>query len=194
MTGGSDLERSEGDGCEAWRALVNKCEPTGKASVVGKLAEILRTPFEGDLLDAITTFERNHHDLPSPEPRNDQRLFENRLCHCWNGQSSIKEYLLLSAGKCDSWSNFIREVEAFEHAKKTISAPTPMEIDACQTVCHNCGKYGHTAKECRSLSHGGAEKPQCPQCGKKHHGQCWTRSYTSSHRESPKGGWKSGRK
>ena len=27
--------------------------PTGKASVVGKLADILRTPFEGDLLDAI---------------------------------------------------------------------------------------------------------------------------------------------
>ena len=38
--------------------MVNKYEPRSKASVVGKLAEILRTPFGGDLLDAITTVER----------------------------------------------------------------------------------------------------------------------------------------
>ena len=53
-----DLTNKEGEGFEAWRALVNKYEPTSKASVVGKLAEILRMSFEGDLLDAITTFER----------------------------------------------------------------------------------------------------------------------------------------
>ena len=29
-------------------------------------------------------------------------------------------------------------------------------------------------------------KPQCVQCGKKHHGQCWIRSYTSSHKEDGK--------
>ena len=52
------LTNKEGEGFEAWRALVNKYEPTRKASVVWKLAEILRTPFEGDLLGAITTFER----------------------------------------------------------------------------------------------------------------------------------------
>ena len=52
------LTNKEGEGFEAWRALVNKYEPTSKASVVGKLTEILRTSFEGDLLDAITTFER----------------------------------------------------------------------------------------------------------------------------------------
>ena len=38
-------------------ALVNKYDPTSKASVVGKLAKILRTSFGGDLLDAITSFE-----------------------------------------------------------------------------------------------------------------------------------------
>ena len=38
------LTNKEGEGFEAWRALVNKYEPTSKASVVGKLAEILRTP------------------------------------------------------------------------------------------------------------------------------------------------------
>ena len=52
------LTNKEGEGFEAWRALVNRYEPTSKASVVGKLAEILRTPFDGELLDAITTFER----------------------------------------------------------------------------------------------------------------------------------------
>ena len=49
---------TNGEGFEAWRALVNKYEPTSKASEVGKLAKILRTPFDGDFLDAITTFER----------------------------------------------------------------------------------------------------------------------------------------
>ena len=50
--------------------------------------------------------------------------------------------------------------------------------------------YGHTAKECRSSIQGGTEKHQCAQCGKRHHGQCWTRSYTSTNRELPKRGWK----
>ena len=31
---------------------------TSKASVVGKLAETLRTPYDGVLLDAFSTFER----------------------------------------------------------------------------------------------------------------------------------------
>ena len=52
------LTNNEGEGFEAWRALVNNYEPTSNASVVGKLAGILRTPFDGDLLDAITTLER----------------------------------------------------------------------------------------------------------------------------------------
>ena len=100
----------------------------------------------------------------------------------------------MSATKCDSWTNFVREIESIWHARKTTTAPTPMEIDALQGNCHTCGKYGHTAKECRSSSHGGAEKPQCAQCGKRLHGQCRTRSYTCSHKDSQKGGWKGDRK
>ena len=111
------------------------------------------------------------------------------------GQSSMSEHLLLSATKCDNWTNFVREIESIEHAKKTISAPTPMERDAFQGNCHKCGKYGHTAKECRNSSLGGAEKASvCALCGKEHHGQCWTRSYTSSHKDSQEGGWKDDRK
>ena len=74
---------------------------------------------------------------------------------------------MMSATECDNWTNFVRVVESIEHAKKTISAPTPMELDAFQGNCHKCGKYGHTAKECRSSSHGRAEKLQCAVCGKK---------------------------
>ena len=106
----------------------------------------------------------------------------------------MKEHLLMSATKCDSWTKLVREIESIEHARKTITAPTPVDLDAFQGNCHKCGKYGHTAKECRSSNHGGAEKPQRAQCGKRHHGQCWTRSYTSSHEDSQKGGWNGDRK
>ena len=140
---------------------VNKYEPTDKTSVVGKLKEILRTPFEGDLLDANTTFKRKVmiDEVQSCETISD--FLKIGCVHRWNGQSSMREHLLLRATKCDSWSKFVREVESIELAKNTISAPTPMEIDSFQVNCNKCGKDGHTAKECRSSSQGGAEKPQC---------------------------------
>ena len=124
------MTNKEGEGFEAWRALVNKYEPTSKASVVGKLAEILRTPFEGDLLDAITTFERKVmiYEVQSRETISDS--LKNGCVIAGMCQSSMKEHLLLSDTKCDSWSIFVREVESIKHAKKTISAPTPMEIDS----------------------------------------------------------------
>ena len=84
----------EGEGFEAWQALVNKYEPTSKASVVGKLAEILRTPFDGDLLDALTTFERKI------------MIYEAQ------GRETIGDTFLLSATKCNNWSNFVREIES----------------------------------------------------------------------------------
>ena len=136
------LTNKEGEGFEAWRALVNKYETTSKARVVRKLAGILRTPFEGDHLDA-TAFERKImiHEAQSRETISD--FLKISCVIAGMGQSSMKEHLLLSA-KCDSWSNFVREVAAIEHAKKTISAPTPMEIDAFQGVCHKCEKHTDT--------------------------------------------------
>ena len=53
----------------------------------------------------------------------------------------------LSATKCDSWLKFGREVESVEHVKKTISAPTLVEIDSFQGNCH-------ISKECRSSRRG----------------------------------------
>ena len=54
-------------------------------------------------------------------------------------QSSMKEHLSLSATKCDNQTNFVREVESIEYAKKTISAPTPIRINSFQGNCHKCG-------------------------------------------------------
>ena len=175
------LTNKEGEGFEAWRALVDKCEPTSKASVVGKLAEILCTPFEGDILDATTTFERKVviHEAQSRETIGDS--WKIVCVTAGMGQSSMRERLLLSATMCDSWSNFVREVEAIEHAKKTISAPTPIGIDAFQGVCHKSGKYGHAAKECRSSIQGGAEKPQLRAVWKETSWTMLDRSYTSTH-------------
>ena len=103
---------------------------------------------------------------------------ENWLRHCWDGPEYHEETSFAGATKCDSWTTFVREVESIEHAKKTISAPTPMDIESFQGICHKCGKHGHTAKEFRNSSHGGAEKLQCALCGKK---TSWTVLDTELH-------------
>ena len=62
------------------------------------------------------------------------------------GHNIMKEHLLMSATKCESWTNFVRDIESIEHARKTITAPTQMELDPFQGNCNISGKYGHTAK------------------------------------------------
>ena len=112
------LTNKEREGFEAWRALVNKYEPTSKVSVVGKLAKILRTPFDGDLLDATTTFERK---IMIYEAQSRETISDSLKIGCviaGMGQNSMREHLLMSATKCDSWTNFVREMESIEHAKK----------------------------------------------------------------------------
>ena len=99
------LTNKEGEGFEAWRALINKYEPTSKASVVGKLAEILRKPFDGDLLDALTTFERK---IMIYEAQSRETISDSLNIGCviaGVGQNSMKKHLLMSATKCDSWTH-----------------------------------------------------------------------------------------
>ena len=43
------------EGFDAWSPLLNKYEPTAERVRSGSLQRILRTPFDGDLLDATTT-------------------------------------------------------------------------------------------------------------------------------------------
>ena len=86
------LTNKEGEGFEAWRALVNKFEPTSKASVVGKLAEILRTPSDGDFLDSITTFERK---IMIYEAQSRETISDSLKIGCviaGMGQNSMKEH------------------------------------------------------------------------------------------------------
>ena len=87
-------------------------EPTSKASVVGKLAEILRSPFDGDHLDAITSFERK---IMFYEAQSRETISDSLKIGCviaGMGQNSVREHLLMSATKCDSWTNFVREIES----------------------------------------------------------------------------------
>ena len=116
------LTNKEGEGFEAWRALVNKYESTSKASVVGKLAEILRTPFDG---------------AQSHETISDSLKIGCVIAGV--GQNSMKEHLLMSATKGDSWTNFVREIELIEYARKTITAPSPMDLDAFQGTVTSAG-------------------------------------------------------
>ena len=107
---------------------------------LGKLAEILRTPFDGDFLDALAACERKImiYEAQSRETINDSlKIF---CVIAGMAQNSMKEHLLMSATKCDSWTNFVREIQSIEHARKTIIAPTPMDLDAFQGNWHKCGK------------------------------------------------------
>ena len=112
-------DTSQAGGNSAARAQEAPGADDSKVSVVGKLAEILRTPFDGDLLDALTTSERKImiYEAQSRETISDS-LKIGCVIACM-GQNSMKEYLLMSATKCDSWTNFVREIESIEHARKT---------------------------------------------------------------------------
>ena len=102
------LTNKEGEGLEAWRSLVNKYEPPSKASVVGKLVEILLNPLMGDLLGAITIFERRVMIYEAQRHETIQRFLWKLVASLPVGmaQSSMREHLLFSASKCDSWANF----------------------------------------------------------------------------------------
>ena len=68
-------------------------------------------------------------------------------------------------------------------AKKTISAPTPNEIESFQGKCHKCGKYGHTAKEFRSSSQGGADARSVEKYIMDNVGHLGTHHHTKIHRK-----------
>ena len=89
------LTNKEGERFEAWREWVNTYQPRSKASVVGKLAEIFRTTFKGDLLDAITSIEGTVMiwEAQSHETINDS--LKHRLRHCWYGPEQLEGTTLI---------------------------------------------------------------------------------------------------
>ena len=78
-----------------------KYEPTSKAIVAGKLAENLRTPFDGDLFDAITTFERKImiYEAQSRETISDSLKIGNVIAGM-GPERQKREHLLMCATKC----------------------------------------------------------------------------------------------
>ena len=77
------------------------------------------------------------------------------------GQNNMKEHHLMSATNCYNWTNFVREIESIEHARKTITAPTPMDLDAFQGNCHKCAKYGHRERMSEFEPWRGIETSMC---------------------------------
>ena len=155
------LTNKEGEGFEAWRALVNKYEPTSKASVVGKLAENLRTPFDSGLLDAITKFERK---IMIYEAQSRETISDSLKIGCviaGMGQNSMGEHLLMSATKCDSWTNFVREIESIEHARKTITASTPTDLMHSKESVTSAGSTDKLRKSVGVRAMEGREASMC---------------------------------
>ena len=159
-------DTSQAGGNSAARAQEAPGADDSKVSVVGKLAQILRTPFDGDLLDALTTLERK---IMIYEAQSRETISDSLKIGCviaGMGQNSMKEHLLMSATKCDSWTNFVREIESIEHARKT----------------QHCTD---TVEEQRNLNVRIVERNIMDRVG---YGVC-----TSSQKDSQKRGWKSDR-
>ena len=55
------LKAGEPDGWEASRLLLSRYEPLSTAAGVAKLVGLLSTSFSGDLVDAVTDFEKACH-------------------------------------------------------------------------------------------------------------------------------------
>ena len=110
--------------------MVNKYEPTSKMSVVGKLAAILRTPFNLDFHDILTVFERKIM-IYETRSRDDQCFPENWLSHRRYGPEEHErthyechELQQLDEIYARDWVDRAR--------KKAIITPTPMDVDAFQ--------------------------------------------------------------
>ena len=170
------LTNKEGEGFEGWRASVNKYEPTSKATVVGKLAELLRTPFEGDLLGAITTFERKVMIYEAQSRETISNCLKIGCVIARMGQSSMREHLLLSATKCDSWTNVPPSATAgqtsFEKLNRLSTRRKPSvhrrrwKLTHFKVTATSPENTDTLRKSVGIRAMGGAEKPQCALCGK----------------------------
>ena len=64
--------------------------------------------------------------------------------------TSLREQLLLNSRVYDTHALMAAEVRAVVVARTTWSGPTPIDLStlAKDTVCHECGKKGHFARDC----------------------------------------------
>ena len=126
--------------------LIQRYEPSSNSTNVGRLVEVLSSSFQGDLLEAITDFERR---IMVYENQSGEAVSDALKIGCvvkGLEQSTLKEHLIAAAAKVTTWPTFIREVESIEIAKRTAAGPSAMQIDMLHGKCHKCGKIGHTAK------------------------------------------------
>eukprot|EP00959_Pyramimonas_sp_CCMP1952_P444204 9300219-Pyramimonas_sp.AAC.1 len=52
------VSAGENEGFQAWRKLVEYCEPNARSSIAGQLLDLLNFAFTGDVEDRLALFER----------------------------------------------------------------------------------------------------------------------------------------
>ena len=123
--------------------------------------DFVAAPIDGDLLDALITFERKImiYEAQSRETISDS--LKNSLRHRGygpeqhEGTSFDESHEVLPAGRI----LFVRLSRSSTEEKPSLHRHRCISMHSKETV-DKCGGYGHTAKECWSSNHGAAEKPQ----------------------------------
>ena len=149
-----------GEGLEAWRLLLRKCEPQTRQTRVLRMIQILNYDFKsGDLVDQLEPLDR----LIAIYTRESGKEIDDdtKIGVVIKGMEAgaLREHLLLHSERCDSYEEFRNEVDTIAKARAAhLLEPTPMELGAAgkgkgkdgkqPVVCHNCGKVGHKASDC----------------------------------------------
>jgi hypothetical protein len=169
-----------GEGLLSWRRLVQRYEPVVKTRLAGLLCQILRWSFSGDIQARLELFER---ELIRWERKASEKISDQiRIGIVLNSleEGSLRDHLVMNSSRLETWSAFKEEVTNIKRAQSSSGGidPNAMDIGAFNKgngkggkgkgkkgsgkggSCHNCGKPGHYAKDCRGPGGGGSSPQQ----------------------------------
>ena len=159
-----------GEGFQAWKRLNTRYEPNNRTRVAGALLAILRFNFQGDIQAKLELFERsiNEWQHKAKETISDN-LRIGILLNCLEDGSSLKEHLILNSNRFNTWTELKDEVINIRRTQVAFKGPDDMDVGALsgkgagtQSTCKNCGRKGHTQKDCRSKGGGAYVPPPAP--------------------------------
>ena len=174
----------EGEGLEAWKALHNRFDVQTRQSRVSQLIQLLDSSFsEDNMLNDLEKFERNWQRWESLAKKTSWEELANdlRIGVVLKGLPAgmVKQQLLLESEKCESFEKFRSQLESVTRASSSGAYSSVDQLQAqlealkgkgkgkfgshnrsasVPNKCGNCGKPGHTKKECWREG-GGAHKP-----------------------------------